>query len=408
MAIIPEHSRSAPTQTRSSWWVWVALVISLAVLAALLMNLAHQKAADGDWVDDFVEYWAAGRLNLHGGNPYAADELLAVQAAVGWNEQSPIMMWNPPPALALVMPFGLLDYSAARVLWFVVQALLIVVSIEALGRLYGSQGRNRYWTFALGLLFVPVLSALQMGQIGGVVLAGITGFLVAGRRGRWTLAGALLALAIIKPHVVYLLWVAAAIWWLGQRKLGLVLGPALAVDGGWLIATAVNPSVTAQYLEAVATAPPLYWETVTFGALLRMAIDPQMGALQFVPPLIGLAWLAAWWSRNRPLDDWADVTPIILLISAMTMAFGWIFDLVVLLPAVVRIAVWLAHEPALGRRIAWAAFFVAYNAAAFWLVNAEFGSVWFVWMAPVLLVAYLVLRRRAAALVGGAGSATLA
>jgi hypothetical protein len=62
-------------------------------------------------VDDFVEYWAAGCLNVLGGDPYSGEQLFELQREVGWAKDVPLMMWNPPPALTIVMPFGLLPYA---------------------------------------------------------------------------------------------------------------------------------------------------------------------------------------------------------------------------------------------------------------------------------------------------------
>jgi hypothetical protein len=37
---------------------------------------------------DFMEYWAAGRLFVHGGNPYSPQDLFALQKAAGWTIQA--------------------------------------------------------------------------------------------------------------------------------------------------------------------------------------------------------------------------------------------------------------------------------------------------------------------------------
>src|SRR5258707_11971058 len=59
--------------------------------------------------DDFLQYWAAGRLNATGGNPYHADELLPLQQAAGRPAaRSAGMMWEPPWGPTLALPFGIL------------------------------------------------------------------------------------------------------------------------------------------------------------------------------------------------------------------------------------------------------------------------------------------------------------
>jgi hypothetical protein len=47
-------------------------------------------------VNDFIEYWAAAKLLLSGGNPYSTEQLLQLQRTVGWSKNEALLMWNPP------------------------------------------------------------------------------------------------------------------------------------------------------------------------------------------------------------------------------------------------------------------------------------------------------------------------
>jgi len=38
-------------------------------------------------INDFIEYWAAAKLLLSGGNPYSAEQLLQLQRTVGWSKK---------------------------------------------------------------------------------------------------------------------------------------------------------------------------------------------------------------------------------------------------------------------------------------------------------------------------------
>ena len=67
---------------------------------------------------DFVEYWAAGRQLVHHANPYDGDALLRSERSVGFpSDLPPQIMANPPWALPLVLPLGLLSPMAAELLW---------------------------------------------------------------------------------------------------------------------------------------------------------------------------------------------------------------------------------------------------------------------------------------------------
>ncbi|RME38872.1 MAG: hypothetical protein D6793_02050 [Thermoflexia bacterium] len=45
-------------------------------------------------LDDFVEYGAAGRLSLTGGNPYALAQVLRLERAAGRPVEEAVMLWK--------------------------------------------------------------------------------------------------------------------------------------------------------------------------------------------------------------------------------------------------------------------------------------------------------------------------
>ena len=349
--------------------------------------------------DDFVEYWAAGRLNAHGQDPYDGTRLLPLQRAAGRDTDEPIMMWNPPWTLTLAMPIGLLQARVAQLVWLAASLALVVWSADRLWGLYGGPASQRWVAWLLALTFVPTLFVLQAGQIGPFVLCGIVGFLLADRAGRPWLAGAAGVLIAIKPHLVYLFWVALAVWAVRRpapTRWKVIAGGLLA----GLIATAVplacNPDVIGQYSEAMTHRPPEQWKSPTIGSLLREVYGAEQFGLQFAPTLIGLVWLGfvGWRDRHRPWD-WADRMPMLLFLSFVTASYGaWPFDLVILLPAVVRVAAELAVVRDRGRIVLAAAVYALLNAAALAMNLLKQTSETFVWMAPSLVIAYLLLRPR--------------
>jgi len=162
--------------------------------------------------DDYVEYWAAGRLNADGLNPYDGTLLLPLERDAGRDTDEPVMMWNPPWTLSLAMPVGLLPARAGQLLWLLVSFVLVVGSADQLWRLYGGPTDRRWVSWLLALTFLPTLFVLQAGQIGPFILVGVAGFLVFHRARLPWLAGACAALMAIKPHLVYLFWIALAGW----------------------------------------------------------------------------------------------------------------------------------------------------------------------------------------------------
>lgn len=349
--------------------------------------------------DDFVEYWAAGRLNAHGQDPYDGTKLLPLERLAGRDTDEPIMMWNPPWTLTVAMPIGLLPPRVAQLLWLAVSLALVVWSADRIWALYGGPSNGRWVAWLVALTFLPTLFVLQAGQIGPFILFGIVGFLLAERAGRPWLAGACGVLVAIKPHLVYLFWIALAAWAVRRpvpTRWKVITGGVLAGLVATAMPLACNPDVIDQYREAMTHRTPEQWKSPTIGSLLREVLGADRFGLQFAPTVIGLGWLAyvGWRDRDRPWN-WSERMPLLLLVSFVTASYGaWPFDLVILLPAVVQVGAELARVRDRRWIVTAAAMFAVINSAALAMNLLEQTSETFVWMAPSLLAAYLLLRPR--------------
>ncbi|MGH7171157.1 MAG: hypothetical protein ACRELF_17775, partial [Gemmataceae bacterium] len=121
-------------------------LLLLALTAAILLLMARLGGSPRGLTAlpllDFVEYWAAGRLNVHGENPYDPVQVEQLERSVGRDREG-ILMWNPPWTLALVMPLGLLDCRVAHLLWLCLHLVVLVWCSDALWRLYDGDVENR-------------------------------------------------------------------------------------------------------------------------------------------------------------------------------------------------------------------------------------------------------------------------
>jgi len=234
---------------------------------------------------------------------------------------------------------------------------------------------------------------LRMGQIGPFLLLGIAGFLRFERDRRDGLAGAWLALIAIKPHLLYLVWLALLLWAVRTRRWRAPAGAALALLAAAAVALIVNPRVIGQYLAATAADSPLVWATPTFGSLLRLIFGFDVTWLQFVPPAAGGIWLALYWRRHAAAWGWPAHMPLLLLVSTTTAAFGWSFDLVVLLPAILAVVRWALAAGAPRRAFLPALTYIGCNAAA-WALYSRVSDFWLIWLSPALLLWYLFARDR--------------
>jgi hypothetical protein len=352
--------------------------------------------------DDFVEYWAAGRLNANGQNPYDGKLLLPLERDAGRDTDEAVMMWNPPWTLTLAMPIGLMKPRLAQLIWLVISLTIVIGCSDRLWLEYGGSTKRRWISWALALTFVPTLFVLQAGQIGPFILLGITGFLVAERRGLPWLAGAFGVLMAIKPHLVYLFWISLAVWAACRplpNRWKVIAGGVIAGIIATAIPMASNPDVLGQYWHAMTQETPTQWKSPTIGSYLRAAVDESWFKLQYVPMLIGVAWLAiAAWRSRRHIWSWPERLPLLLLVSFVTASYGaWPFDVVILLPAILQVAADLARSADRARVFAALAAYASINVAALVMNGLGITSDKFVWLAPSLLVAYLLLRPKPAA-----------
>jgi hypothetical protein len=321
---------------------WILLLLGLAVL----IFLTTQRIFSDSWLQsgDFVEYWAAGRLNITDGNPFDPQQMEALQLKTGRTEGIPIMMWNPPWMLALVMPFGAMNYNLGRVVWLFFNLALVFACIELLWCMYGGAPRYRWIGWLVGLCFEPVLQTMLKGQSGILLLMGIVGFLyfIEHQKDFW--AGVLLMLATLKPHTLYLVFVALLLWSWKYRRWRAVLGLAMTLGLAVIVVWSVNPLFLQQYLYALANFQPVDFATPTIGGALRLLFGTQHFWMQFVGPTLGILWMGFYWKRHADSWNWVVNAPLLVVVSMVTTAYGWTFDQTVALVAIIAVFAAYSHH----------------------------------------------------------------
>ncbi len=373
-------------RTLVSLFALVVLVIGAGWLLQPLMNDSRIWPPD-----DYVEYWAAGRLNLQGNDPYSPAMLLPLEQGAGRDTDEAIMMWNPPWTLSVAMPLGALPARLGQFVWLFLQAGCLVASAWLLNRgssVPGASGGHSV-LLLLTFVFVPTLFLLQSGQIAGLLVLGAALFGFCVQRGYPMLAGVAAVLLAIKPHLAYLLWLAVALDAVQHRRYRIVLGGVLGGVVFTLIPMAFNPDVWNHYLAAYRDHPPTQWVSLTLGTFLRFVFGNEHFWLQFVPMILGVAWFLGHWQAHGRTWNWAEQMPTILLVSFVTAPYGaWHFDLVLLL-----IPIWHLAASLTGRR-RWLALglFASANVAMVVLNSAGAWSYAYAWVAPVVLVAYFGFR----------------
>ena len=374
--------------------LWIALASSLLLLWQ--MNKAVLSNTNYIPIDDFSHYWASGKLNIRGANPYDPEQVQSVRnTIVGDSAQYDTIPinWTPPWSLFFLMPYGIFDYPISRLGWLITHVAVLLVCVNLVWKIYA--GKPKFIAFAWGVTFIfgPTISVLEKGQITSLVLLGIVGFLYfSSYRQKSFTAGLFIVLIGLKPQLVYLFWPAILFWILQKKDWKMAGGGITGLMGALLIASIWNPGVTFDYVNALRIYPPADWATPTLGGYLRLIFGTDNFTLQFAAPVIGFIWFLYYWQRNKKVWKWEKFLPVILFASILTTPYAWTYDQVVLLPAVLLIGILI--EPKRKDNISiiiWISY-LGINLLDLFL-HRYFSDFWFGWLAPAYLIWFLVAYR---------------
>ena len=373
--------------------IWILLILCVVILIRLAPSLSSAKYLPSD---DFVPYWSSGRLNIQSEDPYDPLNTERLQIAAGGDPSGSYtisIVLNPPWAVSIIMPFGLLNYPISRFLWLIFSIALVLISTLLLWRIYDGDPKHRWLALLVIFMFAPTISVLKVGQIAPLILMGLTGFLyfTVVNRNDW-MAGVFLAVASIKPQVAYIFWIALILWIIQERRWLLIISTSITVLVLTSIAWLFNPHIMQQYVRMLQTYQISDWASPTIGAYLRFFLfGTEKFFIQFLPSMIGIIWFVYYWIKHHRVWNWVDELPLILLISQVTSFYTWTYDLVILIPAILQALVWI-----LSGWKRWFTLFVALGYLSIILLDLilhrTLSDFWFMWMAPALLLLYLTVR----------------
>jgi hypothetical protein len=371
----------------------IRYLVSITLIIVCLIFLSRQISSFSSLIDieldDFVEYWSASVLHLQGRNPYDRELLTVLQNSAGRFQDVPVMMWNPPWTLGLLIPFGLLDFFPARILWFFTHFLVLLTGSGFLWQYFGGQKRFLWVAWLVALTFGPTLMMLKAGQISSLFLLGVVGFLYFERRGNDFLAGLSASLVMVKPHVAYLFILITIFWALHTRKWRFLAGNLFFIAVASLVVYVINPSTMTDYLFATSNYPPVAWATPTLGGIARFYLGEEKFWLQFIAPTLGLFWGLVYYASRTGKWVWSNEISLICLVSISTAAYGWLFDQVLLVCALLQIAVWFGHSKYHVKKLLLLSVYLPLN---YYVSFSQVNQFWFFWLSPLLLLLFLFAR----------------
>jgi hypothetical protein len=183
-----------------------SLLVVAAVIGFILLGIFPTR----EHSHDFVPVYSGARCLIHGCNPYDTAQLSDQYGKAGGTD--PTMLgghWPyyippvyPPSAFVLILPFALLRFPIAKVVWFLLNAGLLLLALRMVWASCSQPGR---WLGSLLVAFFLLNSAvlLQYGQPAGpaISLLIIVCMLFSGGR-RLLLAACLLCVSLaLKPQI---------------------------------------------------------------------------------------------------------------------------------------------------------------------------------------------------------------
>jgi Glycosyltransferase family 87 len=260
-------------------------------------------------------------------------------------------------------------------------------------------GAGRWTAWLLALTFVPTGFVLILGQITPIILLGLTALLYFERKENWFAFGAALAILSIKPHLIYLFWIVLVLWIWQRKKWRVALGAAVAGICAAAMPLLFDSQVYAEYfalhrLEGITQ--PFDWPAPTLGNVVKFFFHFDSVGLQLLPSLIAVVWVIYYWRRHQQAWRWSEQLPLIILVSVASNFFVWTYDQVILLPVLIQATSWLVRQRLPWYRSIAALLYIAINLAHAMLRCFVAEELWYFWLAPALLIAYLVYRWEAA------------
>lgn len=336
---------------------------------------------------DYVEYWAAGQQLVHHRDPYDAGVLQPLERSVGLPVGvDAIVTPNPPTALPLMLPLGLVSAMVGSRLWTLALLASLILSVRMTRAMHGSPKNEWHW---LGYSFAPAVVSLARGQVSILILLGLVLFLRFYRT-RPYLAGASLWLCAVKPHLFLPFGVALFAWAIAGRRYRVLLGAAGAMALSAGIVTAFNPAVWGEWVRSMRVDRIDRIPIPCLSNMLRRAISPDTMWLQYVPAALACVWALVYFRRHKDDWDWWGHGSVVVLVSLLVAPYTWLTDQVILIPALLH-GVYVSRSRGLIAMLGLASAVIQMSPL---LGGPELThSVWYAWTAPAWLVGYLVATR---------------
>jgi hypothetical protein len=302
------------------------LMLTYTVLFLCVVPLSG-KIASGR---DYVIYWATGQQLIHRANPYDADTMYRIEHSAGLSSRFTVgFVRNPPWALWLTLPLGLVGMRLGALLWSLVLFACLAISVRMLWLMLPHCKIYLPW---LGVIFTPAVLCVTMGQTSLFALLGYVLFLRF-HATRPFIAGASLWLCALKPHLFLPFGLVFLAWVLVSRSYKILAGAAVALAASCVATALIDPTAWGDYARMMRTCGIEEEFIPCLGIALRLWLSPGTMWLQYLPSLLGCAWALGYFWPRRHAWDWMKDGSLLMLVSIVTAPYCWLFDQALAIPA---------------------------------------------------------------------------
>lgn len=235
---------------------FLAYCVGMIVAYAILIP---RTAAPGFSVlgpGDFTAFYTAARI-IGSGNAHRLYDLelqTQVQQELlqphGWTFSGGLLPYVNPPLFAMLLVFlSFMPLAWASHFWNIVNIVLVLVSVKLLLRQRQEQSNRDFVAASLIVFsFFPVLQGLVNGQSSFLVLFILTLTYLALKSNRDHLAGAILALGLVKPQLVIVVAVVMLYCRRWRVVLAFGIGSLLVLLTSWVT---IGTGGVAQYIKLI-------------------------------------------------------------------------------------------------------------------------------------------------------------
>jgi hypothetical protein len=369
------------------------LLLVVAAIVSVCSVTVHTR--------DSLSYWAAGQQLIHHADPYSAAEVSKLEDGAGFRSQPGIslIMRNPPYALFLVLPLGLVGPALGGVLWSLLLLFSLVYSVRTIWTMHGKPKNHLHF---IGYSFGPAVACLFAGQSAILVLLGLVLFLRLHTTHPFV-AGSALWLCAIKPHLFLPFGTVLLVWIHVSKNYRVLWGAATAIGGSTAVTFLLDRSIWHQYIQMMRSSGIDREFIPCWSVALRLWTNPSAMWIQFALSVSGCVWAIRYFWTRRDDWDWVNHGSLLILVSVLVAPYAWFTDQAVLVSPLLNGAYRTTSRSKTVVLVLMSSFVVIQV-----LVGIPIHSALYLWTAPAWLAWYLwACRKKIAAIPEPAARPTL-